>query len=118
MPSSLPPAPLPLKPESCYNRRMNENERKQLALGAHRAFLASSAELMGCIKSKWTAKQAQYAASASKFSTRLEVAKHHGVSPSTVTESLQAANYNAIRHAEEARAITLRKIEKLEKSSS
>jgi hypothetical protein len=63
--------------------------------------LSALFRLLGVLRSRWTEKQAGYAAAAR---TRLqkEVAAAFGVSPSVVSESLKAAAFDAVREGEEA----------------
>ena len=64
--------------------------------------LSSLFELMGAIRSGWTATQAQYGVSLRVLGKKVDVAREFGVSPSVITESLQASNFNAITGAESA----------------
>jgi hypothetical protein len=64
--------------------------------------LDSLFELMGAIRSGWTPTQKLYIREARRRERRIDVAKHVGVSPSVVTESLQSSHFDALRRAEEA----------------
>lgn len=58
--------------------------------------------LMGVVRAGWTDRQAQYVTATRRLPSRRAVAQAFKVSPSVVTESLQAAHYDALCEAEEA----------------
>jgi hypothetical protein len=64
--------------------------------------LDSHFELMGVIRAGWTAKQRVYAAEKRLLELQKDLAERHNVSPSVVSESLKAANFEAIQRAEQA----------------
>lgn len=64
--------------------------------------LTSLFDLMGAIRSGWTARQSLYAVTVRHREFQKEVAAELGVNPSVVSESLRAAHFQAVRRAEEA----------------
>lgn len=75
--------------------------------------LGSLFELMGAIRKGWTAKQSYHTVEVrgGKDRTRIEVARLRGVSPSVITESLQASHFDAIQNGEEAARRILREFD-------
>ena len=62
--------------------------------------------LMAAIRSRWTEKQQIYVRAARRTSQKL-VAEELGVSPSTVSESLRASSFAAVREGEQAARVLL-----------
>ena len=59
-------------------------------------------DLMGTLRARWTVKQAATVREARRHALRKEVAARLQVSPSVVTESLQAAAFDSLREGETA----------------
>ncbi|MCP3920035.1 MAG: hypothetical protein GY711_31280 [bacterium] len=73
--------------------------------------LTSLFELMGAIRSGWTTTQSTYADGLREGDRRIDVARHFGVSPSVITESLQLSHYESIVNGEETARTVLRRFD-------
>ena len=68
--------------------------------GMNDSVLTSLFTLMQAVRRRWTDKQLEYVRAARRAPQK-EVARDFGVSPSTVSESLKAAGFKAVREGEE-----------------
>ncbi len=94
----------------CFHRAraMLERAKKKKAWTMFEGFgarndrvLNSLFELMAAIRSGWTAKQHVHTVRLRELGKRIAVARELGVSPSVVTQSLQASRFDAILAGEE-----------------
>jgi hypothetical protein len=67
--------------------------------------------LMAAVRSRWTPKQGVYSYSARQSPSQKDLARKHRISPSVVSESLKAANHEAILAGERAARLLLRRKE-------
>lgn len=95
----------------CFHRArsMLERAKKERIWATFEGFgeledvaLNSLFELMGAIRDRWTLIQSKTALHSRRLGKRIEVARYLGVSPSVVTESLQASRFRAVENGEAA----------------
>jgi len=95
----------------CFHRArsMLERAKREKVWAAFEGFgeledvaLNSLFELMGAIRATWTPIQSATIQELRRLGKRIEVARHMGVSPSVVTESLQASRFSAVDRGEAA----------------
>ena len=101
---------------SCFHRAREALERAQKSRGwvacsgfpsDFNIMLDGLFEVMGALRSGWTAKQRSYALDMRRLERQKDLAELHHVSPSVVSESLKAASFEAILHGEEAARLLL-----------
>ena len=115
----LPEAPSPnvaLLDGPCFHRARSAllRARKRRSWAAFEGFgeqgdrvLDSLFELMGAIRSEWTATQSLYTVETRSLEVQKTVAERCRVSPSVISESLKAAHFETIRRGEDAARILL-----------